>query len=168
MPDAFVVTVLPLGDEIDPPPPVTAKTTATPATGLLPASRTNTDGAVDTALPAVAVCALPALTAICVAVLEVPVAVNVTGLPLNPDTAAVSVFVPALAPTAHAVNAATPEPFVFTVSGPATRPEPLSIVPAPPVTVKVTVVLVTGLPFTSRTRTAGAMATEVLDRKRVV
>jgi hypothetical protein len=55
MPDAFETTVLPLGDEIEPPPVATANTTLTPDTGLLLASRTKTDGAVATALPAIAV-----------------------------------------------------------------------------------------------------------------
>jgi hypothetical protein len=55
MPDAFVTTVLPVGDEIEPPPVATANATLTPATGLLLPSRTKTDGAVATALPAVAV-----------------------------------------------------------------------------------------------------------------
>lgn len=64
-PDEFVVTVAGL---TDPPPPVTAKATSMPGTALLLASRTMTDGAVETADPATAVWLLPAFTAICVAV----------------------------------------------------------------------------------------------------
>jgi hypothetical protein len=54
MPNAFVTTVLPLGDEIEPLPDATAKTTLTPDTGLVP-SVTSTEGAVATAVPTVAV-----------------------------------------------------------------------------------------------------------------
>jgi hypothetical protein len=54
MPEAFVTTVLPLDDEIEPPPLATAKVTLTPETGFVP-SVTSTDGAVDTAVPVVAV-----------------------------------------------------------------------------------------------------------------
>jgi hypothetical protein len=41
----------------EPPPTPTEKETATPATGFPAASRTRTDGAIATALPATAVCA---------------------------------------------------------------------------------------------------------------
>lgn len=65
MPPAFVVAERPVAL---PPPVATANVTVTPATGLLFASRTITDGAVVTAAPAVAVCPSPALIAIVVAV----------------------------------------------------------------------------------------------------
>src|SRR2546430_936907 len=48
MPEASVTTVLPLGEEIEPPPVATAKTMLTPDTALFPASFTITDGAVAT------------------------------------------------------------------------------------------------------------------------
>src|SRR5258708_4782451 len=99
---------------------------------------------------------------IVVAVTAVAVAVNVTGLPLNPETAAVNVFVPAALPSFHAVSAAIPELLVFTVNGPATKPPPVLICPLPAVTVKVTVVPVTGLLNASRTKTAGGVVTLVL------
>src|SRR5690349_9376897 len=67
-----------------PPPDATANVTATPATGLLFASRTITDGGVATAVFTVAVWLLPALTAMLPALPAVPVAVNVTGLPVSP------------------------------------------------------------------------------------
>ena len=60
-PDAFVVV---LGSVTFPPPPVTAKTTAAPATGLFAASVTSTLGGTLTAVPAVAVCAFPVFRAI--------------------------------------------------------------------------------------------------------
>ena len=62
MPEASVATGV-LGNT-EPPPEATAKVTATPGTGLLLTSRTTTEGSTATALPAVAVCAWPALTAI--------------------------------------------------------------------------------------------------------
>src|SRR6266849_268968 len=98
MPEAFVFTTLPLGDVIEPLPPVTANVTATPDTGLLVASRTITDGAIATGLPAVADWVLPAFNAICVAAPTVPVAVKVTGLPVRAPAVAVRVFVPTAVP----------------------------------------------------------------------
>lgn len=53
MPELFVVTVP--DDANDPPPDATANVTDSPCTGLPAESVTNTDGAVDTADPAVAV-----------------------------------------------------------------------------------------------------------------
>src|ERR1043166_7821944 len=98
MPLAFVTTVVPLGEEIAPPPVATANTTLTPATGLVP-SVTSTDGAVATAAPTAAVWLSPPATLLSVvAVPAVPVAVKVTGLPVRPATAAVNVFAPALPP----------------------------------------------------------------------
>jgi hypothetical protein len=100
---------------------------------------------------------LPALTVIVAAAAAFPVAVNVTGLPLNPPTAAVRVFVPAELPNVHDVSVAMPDPFVFTV-----LPLAGDVEPPPPVTVNVTAVPDTALPFTSRTSTDGAVPTEVL------
>ena len=79
MPEAFVATA-PAGST-DPPPVATAKVTATPETGLLLTSRTSTAGGVATAVPAVAVWAFPALTAIwvgapAVSAMDVEVAVE--------------------------------------------------------------------------------------------
>ena len=51
IPEEFVVAEPP---STDPPPEATAKVTERPGTGLPPASVTSTDGAVATALPAVA------------------------------------------------------------------------------------------------------------------
>src|SRR5438876_405453 len=66
-----------------PPPDAAANVTLTPPTGLPFASRTITEGATGTAVPAVADWSLPALIAIELAAPAVPVAVNVTGLPVN-------------------------------------------------------------------------------------
>jgi hypothetical protein len=60
MPEAFVVAVR---DVPEPPPDATAKVTDVPETGLPPESVTRTAGAVATADPAVADCALPAFAA---------------------------------------------------------------------------------------------------------
>src|SRR5579859_285041 len=103
IPELFVTTVLPLGDDTAPPPVATAHTMLTPDTGLFPASFTMTDGAVATAVATVAVCPSPAFFGKLDAAAAVAVAVKVTGLPLRPLTAAVSVFVPALAPKVHDV-----------------------------------------------------------------
>ena len=63
-PDEFVVTVRPVPE---PPPVATANVTEVPDTTLPPESVTRTAGAIDTAEPAVADWALPALSAIVVA-----------------------------------------------------------------------------------------------------
>ena len=65
MPLALVVWLAPV---IVPFPGATAKLTDTPATGLPCASRTMTDGATGTSVPAGTVWSFPALIAICVAV----------------------------------------------------------------------------------------------------
>jgi hypothetical protein len=55
----------------------------------------------------------------------VPVAVNVTGEPVNEPDAAVSVFVPAVVAKVHAGEVAIPSEFVVTIageSGPAREP----------------------------------------------
>src|SRR5713101_6869724 len=80
MPPTLVVTGV-VGVTV-PPPTVTAKVTATPATGLPLASFTITEGAIATAVPTVAVWVLPAFTATWVAVPAVTVSV--------PDVTAVS------------------------------------------------------------------------------
>src|SRR3989441_1150884 len=101
-----------------PPPEVTANVTATPLTGLPLASCTITDGSTATAVPAVADWLFPALRAICVAAPVVPVAVNVTGLPVRPVDVAVRVFGPAVGPRVHDVTVAMPlVPVVAAVSG---------------------------------------------------
>ena len=84
----------------------------------------------------------------------VPVAVNVTGLPIKVPEAAVSVFVPAVEPSVHEVSWARPLAVVVSVAGDAG-----DIVPPPPVTVKTTLTPLTGLPFASVTFTDGATDT---------
>jgi hypothetical protein len=137
-----------------PPPDAMANVTATPATGLLFASRTITDGGVATAVPTVADWPLPAFTAIEPAVPAVPVAVNVTGLPLSVPDVAVRVFVPAVGPKVQLVTAATPLAFVVTAVVGLT-------VPPPEATAKVTGTPATGLLNASRTITPGGVATAV-------
>src|SRR5439155_11938493 len=96
------------------PPGAPASVTLTPAAGFPFASRTITEGATGTAVPAVADWSLPALIAICVAVPAVPVAVKVTGLPASPVEVAVRVLLPAVGPRVHDVTAAIPFAFVGT------------------------------------------------------
>jgi hypothetical protein len=83
-----------------------------------------------------------------------PVAVNVTGLPVRDPEVAVSVLVPAVVPSVQLVTAAIPLLFVVTaVVG--------TTVPPPDATANVTLVPATGLLKASRTRTAGGVATAV-------
>jgi hypothetical protein len=87
-----------------PPPPVTAYVTLTPATGLLAASRTRTEGGIVTAAPTVALCPFPPLSAIEAADPVVTVTVGsgvVTGEP--PIVAPIVVAVPAATPVKTAV-----------------------------------------------------------------
>ena len=74
IPLAFVAIAV-VGTTV-PPPDATAKVTFTPLTGLLLASRTMTEGATATAVPAVALWPFPALIAICVAAPGVTVTVG--------------------------------------------------------------------------------------------
>src|SRR5256885_4646498 len=87
MPLALVVTAV-AGSTV-PPPEATSNVTETPPTGLPNWSRTTTDGSVATAVPTVADWPSPALTAMLPASPAVPVAVNVTGLPVRPVDVAV-------------------------------------------------------------------------------
>src|SRR5881396_3032439 len=135
-----------------PPPTPTVNVTATPATGLLNWSRTSTAGGVATAVPAVADCVSPAWIVSCVAAPAVPVAVNVTGLPVPME--AVSVLLPANVPRVQAVTAAIPFASVETaVSG--------LTAPPPDVTANVTATPATGLLNWSWMSTAGGVVTAV-------
>ena len=107
-PALFVVTVLPLADDTAPPPAMTANTMLTPDTGFPLASFTITEGAVGNAVATGPVCASPAFFARLAAAPAVPVAPNVTGLPLRPRPAAVRVLVPAVVPSCHAVKRGNP------------------------------------------------------------
>jgi hypothetical protein len=83
-----------------------------------------------------------------------PVAVNVTGLPLSVPEVAVSAFVPATVPRVQETAVAMPLAFVDTgVVG--------FTVPPPAVTAKVTGTPDTGLPFASLTITDGGVPTAV-------
>src|SRR5439155_16095391 len=121
---------------LEPPPPVTAHVTATPDTGLLPASVTLTAYGVPSVAPMVSVWALPENNAIVVAVPPTAVAVKVTGEPVNPATVAVAVCDP-VAPPSTRVAAAMPPPLVIE----------LGVIDPPPVTTAhVTVTPGTALP----------------------
>jgi len=92
------------------------------------------------------------VTASCVAAPAVPVAVNVTGLPVSPATVAVTVFAPAFVPSVQLVSVATPLAFVSTVVGGA-------MVPPPAVTANVTLTADTGTAPAPVTNTLGGAAT---------
>jgi hypothetical protein len=91
----------------------------------------------------------PLVTANFVTVPTVPVAVNVTGEPVRPDTVAVNVFVPAVVPRVQDPTVAMPEAFVV-----ADRPVPE---PPPEAIAKVTVAPGTRLPPESVRTTDGAV-----------
>src|SRR3989442_1497301 len=152
MPWVPVVTAV-VGTTV-PPPDATAKVTATPLTGLPFASCTITEGSTATAVPAVADCPFPALTAVSVAAPPVPVAVDVTRLPVRPAGVAVPGFGPAVGPGAPAVPAAVPS----APGAPAVVGAP---VPPPDVTANVTATPLTGLPLASCTITDGSTGTAV-------
>src|SRR5213596_4121905 len=138
----------------EPPPDATANVTATPATGFPFASCTITDGPTATAVPAVADWLFPPLSAIVLAAPVVPVAVNVTGLPVSVPEVAVSVFGPAVVPSVHEVTAAIPSAPVVTGVVGVTEPPPDA-------TANVTATPATGFPFASCTITDGPTATAV-------
>ena len=101
-----------------------------------------------------AVWLLPALIAICDAVLADAATVKVTGEPVSAPLeplVAVAVFVPTIVPSVQPPTVAITCAFVFCVV-------PV-MVPPPPVTAKVTSTLATGFPAASRTMTAGLVAT---------
>src|SRR5256885_741822 len=96
----------------------------------------------------------PELSATAAAAPAVPVAVNVTGLPVSVPEVAVSVFGPAVGPNVQDVTVAIPlAPVVTGVVG--------VTVPPPDPTANVTLTPPTGLPFASRTITEGATGTAV-------
>src|SRR6184192_38196 len=128
--------------------------TATSATGFPFASLTITDGGDVTAVPAVADWLVGLFAAIVVAAPAVPVAVNVTGLPVSDPDVAVSVFDPAVALRVHEVRVAIPsDPVLTGVVG--------VTVPLPAAGVNVTATPPTGFPFASFTITDGGDVTAV-------
>src|SRR5439155_191400 len=84
----------------------------------------------------------------------VPVAVNVTGLPVSVPDVAERVFGPAVGPRVHDVTAAIPLAFVVTGVAGVTEPPPDA-------TANVTPTPATGFPFASRTTTEGFTGTVV-------
>ena len=112
------------------------------------------EGAVATAVPAVADCPSPLFLVIDAAAPAAAVAVNVTGLPARPADVAVTVLFPTAVPSFHDVTLATPWASVFTALVGFT-------VPPPDATAKVTLTPDTGLLYWSRTITAGRTATFV-------
>jgi hypothetical protein len=84
----------------------------------------------------------------------VPVAVKVTGEPLNVPLVAVSVFAPAVVPSVQAGLVAMPAPSVVAVPLEPKMPEPVA-------TAKVTDTPLTAFPLASVTFTDGAVATAV-------
>jgi len=91
--------------------------------------------------------------AICVADPAVPVAVNVTGLPVSDPDVAVRVFEPAVALNVQLPTVAMPLPLVVWL--------PPVMVPFPGATANVTATCATGFPFASFTITDGGEPTAV-------
>jgi len=86
----------------------------------------------------------------------VPVALKVTGLPVETDADAVTVFAPAVVPRVQLLRLATPLTSVLTAAGVAGLE-----LPPPEVTAKATVMPATGFPLMSVTFTDGGAATAV-------
>src|SRR5213592_3451585 len=103
-------------------PDATAKRTGTPAVGLSNWSRTSTAGGVATAVPTVADCVFPTWIVSCVAAPVVPMAVNVTGLPVPME--AVRVLFPADVPSVQDEAVAIPFTSVITAVAGLTVPLP--------------------------------------------
>jgi len=133
---------------------VTVTTTPLSFTGLLFASCSWSTGCRANVTPLCALLDGAVVITSFVAVPAVPVAVNVTGLPVKPLAVAVTVFVPTAFPRVHDVTVAIPLPFVVAGFVPLTDP-------LPAVTANVTVTPATGLPLASVTITAGGEATAV-------
>ena len=148
-----LVLVVWLPPVIVPFPGATANVTATPVTGFPFASLTITDGGALTAVPAVADWLVGLFAAIVAPAPAVPVAVNVTGLPLSEPDVAVKVFEPAVALSVQLPTVAMPLPLVVWL--------PPVIVPFPGATANVTATPVTGFPFASLTITDGGELTAV-------
>ena len=124
-------------DVIEPLPPVTAHVTVTPDTGFAFASVTSTVYGVESVASMVSLCAFPPLSEMMAAAPTVPVALKVTGEPM-PDTLALRLFAPAVAPSVQLPTEASPLAFVVGVA-------PV-VEPPPPDTAKVTVIPGVGLP----------------------
>jgi hypothetical protein len=155
-PAPFVLIVAGLAGLVLPAPAVRVNVTAMPETSLLFASVTLTDGGAATAVLVVAVWLVTELATMIAAGPAVPEARNVTGLPVRPVTAAVTVLLslPAVGPRVQLVSVATPAELVFTVAGLAGM-----MVPPPAVRVKVTATPDFGLPLASVTSADGGAPT---------
>src|SRR5205807_611344 len=128
----------------------------TPAwfTGLLLASCNCTTGCWRNATPLWALLEGAVVSTSFVAAPAVPVAVNVTGLPVSPVAVAVSVLVPAVGLRVHDVSAAMPSAPVLTGVVGVTAPPPAA-------GVNVTTTFATGFPLASFTITEGGGLTAV-------
>src|SRR5437773_2694617 len=137
------------------PEPEAASTTVAPGIGF-PAASLAVTVIVDAPLPAeMDVGAATTVDCAASTVPAVPVAVKVTGFPVMPDPAAiaVSVFVPALAPSVQLSTVATPAALVVWEA-------PVTL-PPPEATAKVTLAPGTTLASASRSSTDGATTTAV-------
>src|SRR5205807_2008485 len=127
--------------------------TATPVTGFPFASFTITDGGGLTAVPAGAVGLVGLFGAMVAAAPAVPVAVNVTGLPVSDPDVAVRGLLPAVALRVQLPTVPMPLPLVL-------FPPPTPF-PPPSAGVNVTATPATGFPFASFTITDGGDVTAV-------
>ena len=135
----------------EPPPPVTAKFTVVPETGLPLASVTSTVNGLGNPCPTVPVWLLPLIDTSFDAgpIPAAPVAVNVIGLPVRVPDEAETVFSPAVDPNVSNEEARPLLPVTTVV---AVRDPP------PEVTAKLTVTPETGLPLASVTCTVNGLA----------
>src|SRR5512147_434199 len=155
-PEALVLMTAGLAGLSVPPPTVTVNVTGTPDFPLPLASVTLTEGGAATAVPTAALCVVAELARMVVAGPAVPVALNVTGLPVRLPELAVTVLLPAVVPRVQLVRVAMPEALVLMVAGLTGL-----LLPLPAVRVKTTATFWTGLPFVSVTFTEGGAATAV-------
>src|SRR5438093_453283 len=119
---------------IDPPAEPTAQWTGTPWTGRPTAFLTATESAVASAVPTTPDCPFPALSTMLVAVVTIPVALNVIGLPARPGAVASNVFSPATVASVQLATRATPTASVVALLGarlPSNAPVSVNVTAAP-------------------------------------
>ena len=152
-PLAFVLTLPPLAGTVLPPPLATVKVTDTPLTGLPPASVTRTLGGAPTAVPAGALCVVvdsaEMVLAAPVFTVMVPEVIVSAGVVVVNSILCAPVPRP---PNDRLVNVATPFT-AFTVSVP-----PSVALPLARAAVTANELVVTRLPFTSRSSSTGCAA----------
>ncbi len=152
MPRPSVATTAGVAGTMLPPPRVRLNVTFTPATGLLSASVTLTDGRAATAVATVADWEVTEIAAMLPAPAAVPEALNVMVARPEPVAVTVLLLTPAVFPSVQVARVATPDPLVLTVAGLAG-----TMLPWREVTVNITAKVETALPLMSVTLTEGGV-----------